>query len=313
MVFCKRRHFSISLGRVSCCGERGLLDIAFPPDYASKGYFYINYTNRDGNTVIARYFLTTDPTIADNTSEQILLEIDQPYANHNGGELEFGPNDGYLYIGVGDGGSGGDPDNRAQNPADLLGKLLRIDVESGVSPYAIPADNPFAKNPDYRPEIWALGLRNPWRFSFDALNGDLYISDVGELDYEEINYQPASSTGGENYGWRLMEGPACFEPADCTPTGLVLPVASYTHFEGNCSVTGGMVYRRNDFPRMEGRYFYADYCSGMIWGMRRNGNTWESNLLTQAPFTISSFGQDETGQFYLADYTNGSIYQISGN
>ena len=198
-------------GRVSCCSERGLLSVAFPPGYAAKGHFYVNYTNKAGNTVVARYRLTTNPDVADPGSEQVVLTVPQPYANHNGGQLAFGPNDGYLYIGMGDGGSGGDPENRAQNPAELLGKLLRINVETGnPNTYTIPASNPFTQTAGYRPEIWALGLRNPWRFAFDRLTHDLYIADVGQDAYEEVDFQPAASTGGENYGWRIMEGLHCY-------------------------------------------------------------------------------------------------------
>ncbi|MGD9974492.1 MAG: sorbosone dehydrogenase family protein, partial [Desulfatirhabdiaceae bacterium] len=203
--------------RVSCCGERGLLSVAFPPDYAMKGYFYVNYTNLSGDTVVARYHISANPDVADAATEEILLTIAQPFANHNGGQLAFGP-DGYLYIGTGDGGSGGDPFNNGQSTNVLLGKILRIDVEAGIEPYAIPATNPFQLIEGYRPEIWALGLRNPWRFSFDTLTGDLFIGDVGQNEYEEINFQPAESTGGENYGWRIMEGFHCYNPAECDPT-----------------------------------------------------------------------------------------------
>jgi glucose/arabinose dehydrogenase len=208
---------------VSCCGERGLLGLAFHPDFASNGLFYVNYTNTAGDTVIARYRVSDDPNAADPGSAQILLTIVQPFANHNGGQLAFGP-DRFLYIGMGDGGSGGDPDNRAQNLGDLLGKLLRLDVDGGV-PYAIPASNPFRNTPGARPEIWAWGLRNPWRFSFDRLTGDLFIADVGQATREEVDFQPASSHGGENYGWRLMEGTLCFNPASgCNDGSLTLPI-----------------------------------------------------------------------------------------
>lgn len=214
--------------RVSCCGERGLLSVAFPPAFTSKGYFYVNYTNTVGDTVIARYRLGTSPHLADPGSEEIILTVRQPFANHNGGQLAFGP-DGFLYIGMGDGGSGGDPQNNAQNPASLLGKLLRIDVESGGAPYTVPVSNPFINTSSVRPEIWALGLRNPWRFAFDRQTGDLYIGDVGQNAYEEVNFQPATSTGGENYGWNLMEGAHCFRSETCNQAGLTLPVAEYTH------------------------------------------------------------------------------------
>ena len=195
--------------------------------------------------------LTANPDVADPNSEQVVLSVAQPYSNHNGGQLAFGPNDGYLYIGMGDGGSGGDPENRAQNPAELLGKMLRIDVETG-SPvtYTVPATNPFLGTPAYRGEIWALGLRNPWRFAFDRLTGDLYIGDVGQNQYEEVDFQPASSAGGENYGWRIMEGFHCYNPANCQTTGLTLPVVEYDHGQG-CSITGGVVYRGAQYGRMQ--------------------------------------------------------------
>jgi glucose/arabinose dehydrogenase len=298
--------------RVSCCGERGLLSVAFPPDYAGKGHFYVNYTDLSGNTVVARYRVTADPDVADPASEQVVLPVPQPYSNHNGGQLAFGPQDGYLYIGMGDGGSGGDPQNRAQNPLELLGKLLRIDVETG-SPvtYTIPAGNPFAAQPGYRPEIWALGLRNPWRFAFDRTTGDLYIGDVGQNQYEEVDFQPASSGGGENYGWRIMEGFQCYGSSNCTQTGLTLPVTAYDHGLG-CSISGGMVYRGQTYAALQGIYLYADYCSGRIWGLRRVAGAWQSQLLLDATFGISTFGEDEAGEIYAAAYWDGTIYRIGG-
>jgi len=295
--------------RVSCCGERGLLGLAFPPDYATKGHFYIDYTDTAGNTVVARYLLTSDQNVADPNSEQIVLTIDQPYANHNGGNLVFGP-DGYLYIGMGDGGSQGDPQNRGQNPSVLLGKLLRIDVETGnPATYTVPASNPFVHTPGYRPEIWAWGLRNPWRFSFDRQTGDLYIGDVGQNLWEEVDFQPAGSPGGQNYGWRIMEGMHCYGATTCDTQGLVLPVAEYNHSLG-CAIVGGFVYRGVQYPEMQGTYFYADYCSGRIWGLRHTEATWESAELYHAPFTVSAFGQDEADELYLADYGGGIIYQV---
>jgi glucose/arabinose dehydrogenase len=253
--------------------------------------------------------LTTNPDVADPGSEQVVLKVSQPYSNHNGGQLAFGPNDGYLYIGMGDGGSGGDPENRAQNPAELLGKLLRIDVESGGNPYLVPATNPFVQTTGYRGEIWALGLRNPWRFAFDRLNGDLYIADVGQAEYEEVNYQPGASAGGQNYGWRIMEGLHCYNPANCNPSGLTLPVVEYSHAEG-CSITGGVAYRGTQFDRMQGIYFYADYCSGKIWGLRSAAASWSSRLLLDTPFSITTFGEDEAGEIYVADFSGGEIYRI---
>ncbi len=296
--------------RVGCCGERGLLSVAFPPDYSSKGYFYVNYTDKSGDTVVARYRLSADPDQANPNSEEVILTVAQPYANHNGGQLAFGPNDGYLYIGMGDGGSGGDPENNAQNPASLLGKMLRIDVEAGAAPYALPPGNPYTQTTGYRGEIWALGLRNPWRFSFDRQTGDLYIGDVGQNLYEEVDFQPASSPGGENYGWRIMEGLHCYDPPSCDPGGLTLPVGEYDHAQG-CSITGGLVYRGQDYPGLQGIYFYADYCNGRIWGLKRDGPDWQNALLFQATFKITSFGEDQAGNLYVTDYENGDIYKIT--
>ncbi len=295
-------------GRVGCCGERGLLSVAFPPEYAGKGYFYVDYTDKSGATVVSRFQLSSDPDRADPGSEKVLLQIPQPYANHNGGQLAFGPRDGFLYIGMGDGGSGGDPQNRAQDPGSLLGKLLRIDVESPASPYAVPADNPFVQLPAYRAEIWAVGLRNPWRFAFDRQTGDLYIGDVGQGSWEEIDFQPWQEPGGQNYGWRIMEGSHCYDPDPCDPSGLVLPVAEYDHSLG-CSVTGGVVYRGQAYPRMNGLYVYGDYCSGRVWGLRGDGTTWQNALLLDTPYSIVSFGDDELGNVYLVDYA-GSLFLL---
>lgn len=295
--------------KVSCCGERGLLGLAFHPQYAKTGYFFVNYTNQDGNTVIARYQASADSGRADASSATIFLTIQQPYANHNGGMIAFGP-DGYLYIGMGDGGSGGDPHNNAQNKNTLLGKILRIDVDSG-SPYGIPQDNPFVGKSGVRPEIWAYGLRNPWRFSFDRKTGDLWIGDVGQGRIEEIDLQPASSRGGENYGWKLMEGSECFLSDSCNKTGLVLPVAEYDHSQG-CSVTGGYVYRGKAVPSLAGTYIYGDYCSGRVWGATRENGKWEIVELARTTFSISSFGEDAEGELYLADHKSGTVYKLTG-
>ncbi len=301
---------------VSCCGERGLLSIAFPPGYATKGYFYVNYTDTTGATVVARYHLTADDDVADGASEEVVLRIPQPYSNHNGGQLAFGP-DGYLYIGMGDGGSGGDPQNNAQNTTTLLGKILRIDVEQPSpggtpTPYVIPSSNPPSDGtPGYRREIWASGVRNPWRFSFDRLTGDLYIGDVGQGAWEEIDFQPSWSAGGENYGWRVMEGTHCYNPPSCNPAGFTLPVWEYPHAAGDCSVAGGFVYRGTAYPCLDGTYVYGDYCSGRIWGLRRPAGVWTSALLYDAPFNITSFGEDEAGEPWVADYTNGAIRKLS--
>jgi glucose/arabinose dehydrogenase len=294
--------------RVSCCGERGLLSVAFPPDYASKGHFYVDYTDLAGDTVVARYRVGANPDLADPASEQVVLKVPQPFPNHNGGQLAFGP-DGFLYIGLGDGGSGGDPQNNAQNPGTLLGKILRIDVESGANPYAVPPNNPLVGVAGAHPEIWALGLRNPWRFSFDRQTGDLYIGDVGQNAFEEIDFQPAASPGGENYGWRIMEGLHCFNPKPCSQAGLTLPVAEYDHTQG-CSVTGGAVYRGTTFPRLQGTYVYGDFCSGRLWGLRFDGTSWHSAVLLETGRQIASFGEDQVGGLYLADYGSGQILKL---
>jgi len=297
-------------GRVSCCGERGLLSVAFPPAFREKRYFYVNYTDTAGDTKVARYRVTKDADRADPASEEIVLTVQQPYANHNGGQLAFGP-DGYLYIGMGDGGSANDPQGNGQKMSTLLGKLLRIDVESGGRPYAVPPSNPFAGKQEVRPEIWASGLRNPWRFSFDRATGDLFIADVGQNRLEEVNVQPASSKGGENYGWNILEGSRCLRSKTCDTTRLVMPVAEYGHDRG-CSVTGGMVYRGKALPHLQGTYVYGDYCSGRIWGMRRENGRWTSIELADTRLSISTFGEDEAGEVYVADHAKGGIYRLEG-
>jgi glucose/arabinose dehydrogenase len=303
--------------RISTGGERGLLGLAFPPDYAAKGYFYVNYTRiSDGATVVARFRITANPDIANPNSEEIILVISQPFANHNGGNIAFSPIDGFLYIGMGDGGAANDPDNYAQNltplpgKRHLLGKMLRIDVESGVIPYAIPLTNPVLGG--RRNAMWAMGLRNPWAFSFDRATGDLYIGDVGQNSWEEIDFQPATSTGGENYGWRIFEGNHCNIPAaGCMPPERYSPpVAEYPHSSG-CSVTGGNVYRAAALPLLDGIYFYGDFCSGRVWGMRKSGSVWKKHLLSDTPFFITAFGEAEDGSIYLADYATGDIYRIA--
>ncbi|OGW41395.1 MAG: glucose dehydrogenase [Nitrospirae bacterium GWD2_57_9] len=298
--------------RVLSGGERGLLSVVFPPGYGSaRNYFYVNYTrNEGGDTVVARYGTTANQDQADGGSEQQLLVVAQPFPNHNGGQLAFGP-DRFLYIGMGDGGSADDPNRNGQNPGVLLGKILRIDVETRLDAYTIPGTNPFASRPGYRPEIWALGLRNPWRFSFDRLTGDLYMADVGQDKYEEVNFQPAASTGGENYGWNIMEGRHCFKAATCDRSGLTLPIVEYeTHSGGSCSVTGGFVYRGAEFSSLQGVYVYGDFCSGRIWGLRRTGSTVTNRLILESGLAISSFGEDEAGNLYVADLGKGDIYKI---
>ncbi|HUR81277.1 MAG TPA: PQQ-dependent sugar dehydrogenase [Thermoanaerobaculia bacterium] len=293
---------------VSTGGERGLLSVAFHPDYAHNGFFFVNYTDVNGDTVVARYSVSTsNPNRAEPASVKRLLFVDQPYPNHNGGQLQFGP-DGYLYIGMGDGGSAGDPENRAQDRSQLLGKMLRIDVNAGGS-YAIPPSNPYASNSGNRGEIWAYGLRNPWRFSFDRASGDLWIADVGQGSWEEIDLQRATSIGGENYGWDVLEGTHCFGATSCTRLGTIEPVIEYNHSGGACSVTGGYVYRGTRSPRLEGMYLYGDYCNGRIWGARNNGTGWSSTQLADTTYLISTFGEDVNGEIYVADH-KGAIYRI---
>ncbi len=290
--------------------EQGLLSVAFHPQYAQNGYFYVNYTNLNFDTVVSRFQVSAaDPDRADPASELILLTIEQPYANHNGGLVKFGP-DGYLYIGMGDGGSQGDPQNRAQNGRDLLGKILRIDVDvTGESPYGIPSSNPFVADDNVRNEIWAVGLRNPWRFSFDRETGDLFVADVGQSQWEEVNFRPANSPGGENYGWNRMEGTHCYQQATCDTSGLVLPVFEYDHSQG-CSVTGGYMYRGQQFPALRGNYFVADYCTGFIWRLFPVGDgVWDAEKVLESGRVISSFGEDAAGELYIVDH-NGGVYQI---
>lgn len=283
--------------------EQGLLGLAFHPDFAANGRLFVDYTNNDGDTVVAEYRTTPDRSRVDPATARVLLTVAQPYGNHNGGQLQFGP-DGYLYVGLGDGGAANDPEGNGQNPGALLGKILRISVD-GEEPYAIPEDNPFAGDPAFLPEIWALGLRNPWRFSFDRLTGDLYIADVGQNAYEEIDIEPAGSPGGLNFGWSVMEGAHCFQSDTCDRTGLTLPVAEYGREDG-CSVTGGYVYRGSRYPALDGIYFYGDYCSGKIWGLRQGGAPVE---MIDTDLSISSFGEDEAGEVYVVDL-QGAIYQL---
>lgn len=296
--------------RISSGGERGLLGLAFPPGYSSKRYFYVNYTDPQGDTVVARFRVSSNEDVADPGSEEVILRVAQPFANHNGGCIRFGPKDGFLYIGMGDGGSAGDPQNNGQSTNALLGKMLRIDVESGQQPYRVPPDNPFANRQGYRPEIWATGLRNPWRFSFDRETRDLWIADVGQNRAEEVNYQPASSTGGENYGWRLMEGQQCYSPSNCSQTGLTMPVIEYGRQLGS-SVTGGYVYRGSRFPSMRGRYLYADFGNGNTWSLTSAGGAVNNALVLASGRTISAFGEDRNGELYAADYSRGEILALT--
>jgi len=303
---------------ISGSGEQGLLGMAFHPNYESNGYFFINHTGLDGDTRIERISVSSDPDSADVATRATILTVSQPFANHNAGMLAFGPSDGYLYIGLGDGGSSDDPGNRAQDPTTLLGKMLRIDVDGGT-PYAIPPDNPFVGTVDTLPEIWAIGLRNPWRYSFDRQTSDLYIADVGQNSWEEVNVQPSTSSGGENYGWRLKEGTGCYIPSTNCEAGVTLtdPVVEYDHggTPFRCSVTGGFVYRGCAMPDLAGHYFYADYCAGRIWSFKYDNGTatdsteWTSQLQTSG-VRITSFGQDAAGELYIVTFTGSAVYKI---
>ena len=267
------------------------MSVAFHPDYVNNGFLFINYTNSEGATVIARYRVSSTPDVVDPASAAFLLTIPQPFENHNGGQLQFGA-DGYLYIGVGHGGSSVDPSNLAQNPATLLGKMLRIDVDTGF-PYNIPLDNPFVGKPQAQGEIWALVLRNPWHFSFDRLTGDMFIADVAQLSWEEVSFQPASSDGNENYGWRLLEGTHCYDPLlNCDNGSLKLPIIEYDHSFG-CSITGGYRYWGSKNPRLYGLYIYGDFCSGRIWGAKEvEMGRWTTTERADTDFLISVFGED---------------------
>ena len=288
--------------------EQGLLGLAFHPNYAASGMFFVNYTDGDGNTVIAAFHVSAaDPNRAAPSTQVDLLRVHQPYANHNGGGLAFGP-DGYLYIGLGDGGSAGDPLRNGQNLDTLLGKLLRINVDAG-EPYAIPPDNPFASSGGL-PEIWAYGLRNPWRFSFDRLTGDLYIGDVGQDTWEEVDTVPARMPGGLNFGWSFYEAGHPYHPNPPADAVFTFPVAEYSHDYG-CSITGGYVYRGAALPGWQGVYLYGDYCAGTVWGLIQTGpNTWQTQVLFNTGARITTFGQDEAGELYLVDYNTGTLYRL---
>ena len=291
--------------------ERGLLGLAFHPDYINNGYFYVNYIDNSGNTQISRFSVSTsDPSIADPDSEFQILEVEQPYINHNGGCLRFGP-EGYLYIGLGDGGSAGDPENRSQNLQTLLGKMLRIDIDNteGSTNYAIPSNNPFVGDPNALDEIWSYGLRNPWRFSFDSETDELWIGDVGQGSIEEID-RAAAGVSGQNYGWRCYEGNQEYNTSGCPMEfDLTFPVAEYSHSGGNCSITGGYVYRGEIYENFLGIYFYADFCSGEIGTIDQS-----NNQINHGPYNGSwvSFGEDKNKELYIID-NFGSIYKIEGN
>ena len=309
--------------------ERGLLGLTFDPDFDSNHYFYINYINQDHYTTISRFKVVNG--LADSDSEEVFLQFKQPYMNHNGGFLEFGP-DGYLYISIGDGGSVGDPENRAQDLSNLFGTIIRIDVQSSL--YNIPKNNPFYKQEHIKSEIWNYGFRNVWRFSFDKKTGDLYMGDVGQYNWEEINFQPHDSKGGLNFGWKLMEGNRCYgkDNQDCNSDSKELPIFEYPNDASyvktilgwkqadvkGCSITGGYVYRGSNIDELYGRYFFGDYCTGKIWSLDRIDNkisiinhTKEVlQSIGKTEFYLSSFGEDENGELYVIDYS-GSVYSIT--
>lgn len=286
--------------------EQGLLGLAFHPDYSSNRQFFMNYTDRTGNTIITRFTASSDGTRADPASESRLLLVDQPYDNHNGGGLAFGP-DGYLYVALGDGGSAGDPQNIAQNLNSLLGKILRLDVNKAEG-YAIPSDNPFASGGGL-PEIWAYGLRNPWKITFDPVAGDLWIADVGQRLWEEIDYLPAGSAGGMNFGWNIREGSHLYNTNSPDPGNLVNPVHEYDHSIG-CSITGGAVYHGTRMPEWQGVYFFGDFCQGSIFGLSRSDSGTTVKQISQINATISSFGVDGAGELYALDHGSGIIYRF---
>ena len=297
-------------GKVKSGGEQGLLSVAFHPDYAKNGFLYVNYTDKNGDTRIERYQVASNPDRADPDSAKLLLKIEQPYANHNGGLNLFG-HDGMLYIGMGDGGAAGDPHGNGQNLKTLLGKMLRIDVNKG-DPYAIPSDNPFVGRKDARAEIWAYGLRNPWRYAFDRKENLLYIADVGQNKIEEINVVPAAQKG-LNYGWNILEGSSCFSllfSPSCKKSGLVLPVLEYDHDQG-CSVIGGFVYRGRAIPELAGHYFYSDYCTGFLKSFKYAGGkaTEQRDWKVGEIGNILSFGEDAGGELYVMS-DKGSVYRL---
>lgn len=302
-------HFLNIGSKITFGGERGLLGLAFHPQYSTNGYFFVYYNNLSGNIIVARYSVSsTDPNVADPASEKILLNIPKPFDNHNGGSIHFAP-DGKLWIITGDGGSGGDPNNNAQNKNSLLGKMLRIDVDA-TGPYNIPPDNPFAgAGVDGADEIWAYGLRNAWKFSFDLTTGNAMIADVGQGAIEEINKMPLTQAG-LNYGWRCYEGNNAYNTAGCpAQSTMTFPVAVYNHSGGKCSITGGYVYRGTQYPSLQGKYFFADYCSSQIGILDTN------NVITwTTPYSgnnFSTFGEDYQKGLYVADLSNGKIFKIS--
>jgi glucose/arabinose dehydrogenase len=311
-----KKEFLNITDRVTNGGEMGLLGLAFHPNYESNGYFFVNYTaNNPRRTIISRFKVSdTDPEDADENSELIILEVNQPYSNHNGGQISFGP-DGYLYNSYGDGGSGGDPQNNGQNLTTLLGSLIRIDIDNTSSNlnYSIPNDNPFFENDSgYREEIYAYGLRNVWRFCFDPVTQKLWAADVGQNAWEEIDIIGK----GKNYGWRVMEGLHCFNPSSgCDTTGLTMPIWEYDHSsQGGYSITGGFVYRGSNAAELVGKYIYGDYITGNIWSSELNGTSVNNDLLFNTNHNISTFGIDESNELYFASYGgSGKIYKFVGD
>jgi glucose/arabinose dehydrogenase len=297
-------------GQVSGGGEQGLLGLAFPPDYPANGRFVVHYTDTGGNTRLSTFQVSSDPNVADPASEQVILTAEQPYSNHNGGQVVFGP-DGLLYLGLGDGGSANDPQGRGQDLSDLLGSILRLDVQAGTS-YTVPPDNPFVGQAGARPEIWSYGLRNPWRFSFDRATGDLYIADVGQDRYEEVDVATSDAGRGKglNFGWNRMEGAHCLS-GQCDEAGLILPTSEYRHPQG-CSITGGYVYRGSAIPAIQGLYFYADFCAGWVRSFRyQDGKAIEAtDWPTLRPGgSITSFGEDAAGELYVL-VAGGAVFKV---
>lgn len=288
--------------------EMGLLGLAFPPDYAESGVFYVNYVDKNQVTKISQFSVNPDnPDVADPTSEQTLMELTQPFPNHNGGHMAFGE-DGYLYISVGDGGAAGDPLETGQNPSDWFGSLLRIGV-NGDGGYSIPEDNPVSADRNFAPEVWAYGLRNAWKFSFDRATWDLYVADVGQNVYEELNFISADDDGGANFGWSDFESRHPFHQ-NTAPADMVEPFFEYPHRDGDCSVTGGYVYRGESVPALAGVYVFGDFCTGRLWASWRDADgVWQTADFLRAGFSVSAFGEDEAGEVYVVDYA-GAIYRF---
>lgn len=292
--------------------ERGLLGLAFHPNYEENGLVFVNYTDQNGTTQLARYRISGDPNLLDMSSGEILLTVPQPYRNHNGGHLEFGP-DGYLYMSLGDGGSAGDPLLAGQDLTNILGKIIRIDIDSVTDDklYSIPEDNPFIDDPNAVPEIWAYGLRNVWRFSFDSATGDAYIADVGQNIWEEVNFLPADAPAGANFGWNIFEASVPYA-GNTAPDGMIYPIAEYSHSRGDCSITGGYIYRGEAVPELTAAYVYGDYCTGNMWAAYRDAaGEWQSNAFLQPRFQLSSFGVDEANELYVVDYGDGRVLQFA--